>query len=360
MAVIQQPLNKLILPCYYPLHQPNFKPSRIYLRGGRYSGKSTEVARFIVLSLLMHKDRSAICFRRFGNTLQGSVFNEIINAIYDLGVEDEFKPKYNPLRIVRKNSNQVIQFAMLNQPDDFRKIKSIKLVKSYFAYIWFEEADEFVDDKAIRQVLLSLFRNGQEFKVFYTFNTPFSAEHPLNVEWGTRKNYYYQHTSVYDLPPSIIPDEIWYEVNDMRKNRPKEFAHAILGQPGDPDAIMFPNIYRYTYEPNGEHAYFDNILRGLDFGFAPDPTAYTDWYYDKTHNDLFCLNEGYDYRLSARQIYSMVTRVWHSYGPITCDIDKRVIQELNEAGLYCWPAKKGANSRELRNKMVTRIKSHIH
>ena len=68
MAVIQQPLNKLILPCYYALHQPTFKPSRIYLRGGRYSGKSTEVARFIVLELLQHKDRSAICFRRFGNT----------------------------------------------------------------------------------------------------------------------------------------------------------------------------------------------------------------------------------------------------------------------------------------------------
>ena len=146
----------------------------------------------------------------------------------------------------------------------------------------------------------------------------------------------------------------------MRLHRPKEFAHTILGQPGDPDAVMFPNVYRYSYEPKGEHAYFDNILRGLDFGFTPDPTAYTDWYYDKTHNDLFALNEGYDYRLSARQIYTMVTKVWHSYGPITCDIDKRIIQELNEAGLYCWEAKKGANSRELRHKMVTRTKSYIY
>ena len=243
---------------------------------------------------------------------------------------------------------------MLSKPDDYRKIKSIKLIKSYFAYIWLEEADEFTDDKAIRQVLLSLFRNGEIFKVFYTFNTPFSHEHYLNTEWGVRSRYYYQHTSVYDLPPQIIPDEIWYEINDMRVNRPKEFAHTILGQPGDPDAIMFPNVYRYTYEPNGEHAYFDNILRGLDFGFAPDPTAYVDWHYDKTHKDLFCLNEVYDYRLTARQIYAQVTSHWHSYGPITCDIDKRVIQELIEAGLYCWEARKGADSRELRSKMATR------
>lgn len=358
MATITQPLDTLILPVYRNLHDPRFPYSRIYLRGGRYSGKSVETARYIILSLLQDKSKSAIAFRRFGNTLQGSVFTEFINAIYDLGVENEFVPKYNPLRIVRKNSNQVIQFAMLNQPDDFRKIKSIKLVKSYFAYIWFEEADEFVDDKAIRQVLLSLFRNGQDFKVIYTFNTPFSAEHPLNVEWGTRKGYYYQHTSVYDLPHNIIPDEIWYEINDMRINRPKEFAHTILGQPGDPDAVMFPNVYRYTYDPKGEHAYFDNILRGLDFGFTPDPTAYTDWYYDRTHNDLFLLNEGYDYRLSARQIVQMVQQKWHSYGPITCDVDKRVIQELNENGLHCWEAKKGANSRELGVKWLQEL-NHI-
>ena len=159
--MIQKKISDLILPQYRILHAPDFHYNRIYLRGGRYSGKSVETARFIILGMLSDPTRtkSAICFRRFGNTLSGSVFNELVNAIYDLGVEDEFKLKYNPLCIVRKNSHQMIHFAMLNQPDDFRKIKSIKLVHSYFSYIWFEEADEFVDDKAIRQVLLSLFRN---------------------------------------------------------------------------------------------------------------------------------------------------------------------------------------------------------
>lgn len=63
--LIQQPLNKLILPVYYPLHQPQFPYSRINLRGGRYSGKSTEVARYIILGLLQDKTKSAIAFRRF-------------------------------------------------------------------------------------------------------------------------------------------------------------------------------------------------------------------------------------------------------------------------------------------------------
>lgn len=362
LTMIQKKLSELILPCYWPLHSKKFHCSRIYLRGGRYSGKSTETARDIILEMLADKTKtkSAIAFRRFSNTLAGSVFNEFVNAIYDLGVEDEFTLKYNPIRILRKGTHQVIQFAMLNHPDDFRKIKSIKLVKSYFAFIWFEEADEFTDDKAIRQVLLSLFRNGDWFKVFYTFNTPFSPEHPLNLEWGSRKGYHYQHTTIYDLPKEIIPQEIWDEVEDMRINRPKEYAHTILGEPGDPDAIVYTNIARYTYDPNEPFMKtWDNILRGLDFGYAPDPTAYCDMYYDKTHNDLYFINEGYDYRLTTKEIAEMVQRVWHSYGPITCELDKRVVEELRNEGLFCYEAKKGPDSRRLGTKWFQEL-NHIY
>lgn len=356
-----QRLSDIFLPVYWKMHLPGFSCSRRYLRGGRYSGKSVETARSIITGMLEDptKTKSAIAFRKFGNTLQGSVFNEFVNAIYDLKVESEFEFVYSPLQIRRKGTHQVIQFAMLNQPEDFRKIKSIKLIKSYFAYIWFEEADEFTDPKSIRQVLLSLFRNGNKFVVYFTFNTPFSPEHHLNVEWGTRENYYYQHTTVYDLPPEIISEEIWAEINDMKEHRPKEFAHTIMGEPGDPDAIVYPNVYRYTYDPEGEHKYFDNILRGLDFGYAPDPTAYVDMYYDKTHNDIYILNEMYDYRLKSQEIYDRVTKVWHSYGPVTCEIDKRVIDELTDAGLYTIEAKKGPNSRELGTKWFQEL-NHIY
>ena len=247
---------------------------------------------------------------------------------------------------------------MLNRPDDFRKIKSIKLVKSYFAYIWFEEADEFTDAKAVRQVLLSLFRNGQQFKVFYTFNTPFSTEHPLNLEWGAKPRYYYQHSTVYDLPKNIVPDETWEEIEDMKKTRPKEFAHVIMGEPGDPDAIIYPNIYRYTYSED-DFYWFDNIVRGLDFGYAPDPTAYVEANYDKTHNDLYIINEMYDYRLTSQQIANRVLDTMTNDGEITCELDKRVIDELNEAGLNCWPAKKGPNSRELGTKWFQEL-NHIY
>ena len=371
-----QKISDLILPVYHPLHVPDFEErySRVYLRGGRYSGKSVETARYIILHMVQdpsHK-KSAIAFRRYGNTLQASVFNEFVNAIHDLNLSHLFKFKYNPLEIIYKPyPNQKILFQMLNQPDDYRKIKSIKLINSYFGYIWFEEADEFTDQSAVRQVLLSLFRNGENFVVFNTFNTPFSNSHPLNVEWQTRtasQGYYYQHTTIYDLPKKIISPEIWAEVEDMRINRPKEYAHAILGKAGDIQAQVFPNIYNISYPntssttstyPPHSAALFtnpespvyraDNILRGLDFGFAPDPTAYVDLYYDRMHNDLYILSEMYDYRLTARAISNQIQQKWSYFGPITCDIDNRVIEELNSLGLVCWPARKGPNSVELRD-----------
>lgn len=381
MATIK--MSEMILPCYYPLHTPDFEQrySRVYLRGGRYSGKSVETARFIITHVVSdpeHK-KSAICFRRYSNTLQESVFNELVNAIYDLGLDHLFKLKYNPLEIVYKPyPNQKIMFQMLNQPDDYRKIKSIKLINSYFGYIWFEEADEFQDQAAIRQVLLSLFRNGKKFLVINTFNTPFSNSHPLNVEWQTRsaeQGYYYQHTTIYDLPKHIISPDIWAEVEDMRVNRPKEYAHAILGKAGDMKAQVFPNIYTIKYpthtatagdsksalftDPESPVYRADTILRGLDFGFAPDPTSYVDCYYDRSKNDLYIISEMYDYRLSSRNIANQIQQHWSLFGPITCDIDLRVIDELNNLGLVCWPARKGPNSVELGIKWLQEL-NHIY
>lgn len=377
-------MSKMILPCYYPLHQPDFeeKYSRVYLRGGRYSGKSVEVARYIPLHIILDPTHtaSAICFRRYSNTLQGSVFNEILNSIGDMGLAHLFKVNYNPLTITYlPHPNQKILFQMLNQPDDYQKIKSIKLVNSYFRYIWFEEADEFTDPAAIRQVLLSLFRNGRNFLTFFTFNTPFSNAHPLNVEWlhqpatssasssspssslptpdGT-KGFYYQHTTIYDLPKNIISPDIWAEVEDMRINRPREYNHVILGKAGDMQAQVFPNIFTVKYptsahtagkpnsslfnDPNSPIFKADNILRGLDFGFAPDPTAYIDVYYDKSNRDLYIISEMYDYRLSSRLIANNVQQNWSLFGPITCDIDMRVIDELNQLRFGMLACKKGS------------------
>ena len=50
--------------------------------------------------------------------------------------------------------------------------------------IWFEEADQFQSKHDVDQVLLSLYRGGDIFETIFTYNTPFSPSHWLNVGWN--------------------------------------------------------------------------------------------------------------------------------------------------------------------------------
>ena len=95
-------LSKIILPNYWNLLEdgigPELKHSRkMFLRGGRFSGKSFFAAHHIILSLLalaaVHKEgepwASCLALRKYSNTLKTSVYAEIANAIINLGVEEE-------------------------------------------------------------------------------------------------------------------------------------------------------------------------------------------------------------------------------------------------------------------------------
>lgn len=120
---------------------------KMFLRGGRFSGKSYFAAHHIVLSLLalaaVHKDGepwcSCLALRKYSNTLKTSVYAEIANAIINLGVEDKWQMLTNPMEIRLKGTKSVIKFANLNTAEDYGKVKSIKFPGGYCRFIWFEE-----------------------------------------------------------------------------------------------------------------------------------------------------------------------------------------------------------------------------
>ena len=105
-------LSELILPNYYDLLEDGIGPQltrsrKMFLRGGRFSGKSYFAAHHIILSLLalapVHKEgepwASCLALRKYSNTLKTSVYAEIANAIINLGVEDKFQMLTNPMEI---------------------------------------------------------------------------------------------------------------------------------------------------------------------------------------------------------------------------------------------------------------------
>ena len=270
---------------------------KMFLRGGRFSGKSFWAAHHIVMSLLalaaVHKEGEpwacCLALRKYSNTLKTSVYAEIANAIINLGVEDKFQMLTNPMEIRLKGTKSVIKFANLNTAEDYGKVKSIKWPGGYCRLIWFEESDQFQSKHDVDQVLLSLYRGGDIFETIFTYNTPFSPSHWLNVGWrneremmseGRHEKVYFKHVNLYDIPKGIVPEQVYEMAEAMREENLQEWKHVIMGEVGDPATMVFPNIKAvrakdldlekdWVLGSAGNWRWFV----GMDYGYRPDPTV---------------------------------------------------------------------------------------
>ena len=69
-----------------------------WLKGGRGSTKSSFISIVLVLLMLIDNVFNAVCIRKVGETLQDSVYNQIIWAIELLGLKNYFQYKSSPLQ----------------------------------------------------------------------------------------------------------------------------------------------------------------------------------------------------------------------------------------------------------------------
>ena len=94
--------------------------------GGRGSTKSSFFGGIaIVLLIMLYKNVHALCFRKVGNTIQNSIYAQVVWAIYKLGVDSLFHiPKTYSTPIVYKPTGQRIMFMGLDDPN---KVKSVKI-----------------------------------------------------------------------------------------------------------------------------------------------------------------------------------------------------------------------------------------
>lgn len=361
-------LSNVVAPVYRRLHINRKKhiTTHNYLEGGRNSAKSSIVAIEIILDMIEDPRASAMCIRRFQKTLKTSVYNQMLWAIDFLGVVDEFTWTQSPLQIRKKGTNQTIEFASLNSPEDYRKIKSFKPgIGTYFKDIDYEECDEFDSYTQIEQTNLTLMRGGEFFNVYYVSNAPFNRNHWYSVKSRLKRpDYYYLHTTVYDIPHEWTTKAQWDDIEYMKEHNPSEYNYRILGLPGNSDLKVFTNIYEYTYDNIDDKVLrsWDTFACGLDFGYRPDPTAYVVWYYDKVHNDLYAIGERYEIRLKTKEIYDRICDCKEETGideTITSEIDNRIIDELDEMGLDIEAAEKGPKSREFGVKWLQNL-DHIY
>ena len=265
------------------------------LTGGRGSCKSSFISLCIIILIVMFPQFNALIIRKNANTLRTSVYEQIIWAIERLGLRSRFKiPKSetSALPIVYRRKNGTKQYIIFRGCDNPEKIKSIKIAQGYFGIIWFEEKTEFTPGE-IQNVKISAMRGGSKFYVFESYNPPSATRHWCNTDARTpKKDRIVFHTTYLDIPREWLGDAILNEIEYTRENNERAYRNIFLGEPTGTGLNVFENITLREITDEEIRA-FDFFYSGIDWGYYPDPFAFSVCSYDSRKQTLYIFDEMY-------------------------------------------------------------------
>lgn len=335
--------------------------------GGRGSLKSSFVSEAIPLIMLDHPDVHAIAFRKVGNTIQNSIFAQIVWGIYKLGLEDLFHiPKTYSSDIVLKRTGQRIYFAGL---DDAGKIKSIKPKKGYIGITWFEELDQFAGPEELRKTTQSTIRGGNVFWDFRSFNPPISKNNWAN-EYAEECEIYpkLQATTMVMrsdytmMPKEWLGDQFIEEAEMLKESNPGAYEHEYLGHAIGTGGDVFQNVEEMDMEQtvNITDAYgniikevpmyqtFSNIYNGIDWGFAKDPFRFVKMHLDSRRLDLYIFDEYSTVKTRNETVFKILYDEMKKVSReelVTADsAEEKSVADFKAYGAFIRPAEKGPES----------------
>lgn len=338
-------LSGLIAKPFWPLHR-DIKAARhdeYWLDGGRGSTKSSFISIEIIQLLIKHPQMHAIVYRKVGNTMRESVYEQIIWAIDQLGLHDKFQYRVSPLEIRYRKTGQRIIFR---GADDPMKSKSIKISFGYFGILWFEELAEFAGMDDIRTIKASIIRGGDLSYTFYSYNPPQTARNWVNKEALVPKANRMTHHSTYlGVPREWLGKVFIAEAEALKATNERAYRHMYLGEVTGTGGQVFNNlvIRKITDDEMGS---IGRCYNGLDFGFAVDPDAYVSWAYDARKRKIVAIKEYYASGNSVDKLAEEV-KMRAMDEIIRCDsADPRMIAELGMRDVRAIGVKKGPGSVE--------------
>ena len=344
-------LSSIIAPSFVKLHLDikRGKHTHYWLPGGRGSTKSSFVSTEIPLGMMRDAKQgritNAIVFRRYGVTLRESVYEQLSWALDALGVSHMWHKSVSPMQMTYLPTGQKILFRGL---DDSTKVKSVKVSKGHIKYIWYEEVNEVEGHDKIRSVNQSVMRGGEDFVAFYSFNPPRAMGNWVNQHIEKEKlnpMSRVHHSTYLTVPKEWLGEQFLIEAEHLKQVKPDAYRHEYLGEAIGTGGEVFDNITLRSIA-EAEIAIFDNLRRGIDWGYAADPFAYNVCHYDKTRRRLYIFFELHKVRLSNREAAEQI-RAEARTGRITCDsAEPKSIDEVRSYGLRVVGAKKGPDSVE--------------
>lgn len=357
----QLKISDLLTSKFYPLYSAwkSNKYTRLVCKGGRGSAKSTNIALILVVDLMQYPVNT-ICFRKVGETLRKSVYEQIKWAIKFLGVEEYFEYKLSPLEIIYKERGNKFIFMGVDDP---QKSKSIKEAQFPVARYWFEELAEFKNEDEVETVLNSIFRGKLEkgliYKGFFSYNPPKMKHNWVNKKYNYSfiENNVYVHHSTY-LENPHISEEFIKEAEAVKAKDETKYKLVYMGEPIGNGLVPFPNLEIREIEAT-EIAGLEKFRNGVDWGYGVDPLAFVRWGYDRKKGIIYALDEYYGVGLKNRNLANYILSKGYDELVMCDSAEPKSIDELKEYDISAWGAKKGAGSVEYGEKWLSDLEAIV-
>ena len=357
----QLKISDLLTSKFYPLYSAwkSNKYTRLVCKGGRGSAKSTNIALILVVDLMQYPVNT-ICFRKVGETLRKSVYEQIKWAIKFLGVEEYFEYKLSPLEIIYKERGNKFIFMGVDDP---QKSKSIKEAQFPVARYWFEELAEFKNEDEVETVLNSIFRGklgkGLIYKGFFSYNPPKMKHNWVNKKYNysfIENNVFVHHSTYLDNPH--ISEEFIKEAEAVKAKDEAKYKLVYMGEPIGNGLVPFPNLEIREIEAS-EIAGLEKFRNGVDWGYGVDPLAFVRWGYDKKKGIIYALDEYYGVGLKNRNLANYILSKGYDELVMCDSAEPKSIDELKEYDISAWGAKKGAGSVEYGEKWLSDLEAIV-
>ncbi len=349
---IKVPIKDCIIPMYDKVLEDvlKHKYTHYVFAGGRGSTKSSFVGGICIPLLIMANPTChAVCFRKVGNTVQKSIFAQIVWGIYQLGLDSLFSiPKNYATPIVYKPTGQQIICMGLDDPD---KVKSIKLPFGYIGITWFEELDQYAGEAQLRKVTQSTMRGGNKFWDFRTFNPPISKNNWANEYVEDCEIYRPYDTIVVrntylDVPVEWLGEQFIEEAEQLKEINERAYIHEYMGIAIGTGGDVFPNVE--DMDMSAIIGQFDRIYNGIDWGFALDPFRFVRMHFEPSRLDLYIFAEHTAYKtrneVVFKELYEEKKLVKKDELVIADSAEPKSVADFKAYGAWIREADKGPDS----------------
>jgi len=337
---------------YHPLYKDKEK-FIILITGGRGSGKSFNASTFIErLTFEMtpaEKIVHQILYTRYTMVSAGmSIIPEMMEKIDLDGTTKYFKTTKTD--IVNKMTKSRIMFRGIktSSGNQTAKLKSIQGITTFVC----DEAEEWTNEEEFDKIMLSIRKKGIQNRIIIIMN-PCDSNHfiykkyienthklveidGVQVQISTHPNVLHIHTTYLDNLENLSP-EFLKEVEDMKANNPKKYAHVVIGRWAD---VAEGAIYKKFGIVKEFPQWAQKVSIGLDFGFTNDQTAIVKC--GVFGNDLYIDEICYKTHMLNKDIIQTLRP--YSMKVIADSADPRLIQEIHNGGIRIYPVEKGAGS----------------